>query len=369
MPRPRSSVPAYRLHKGTGQAVCFVDRREVYLGKYDSPESRKRYAELIRRLTAGEPIEPARKPKPAAADAGATVNELLLRFAVEELPRYATAEQFCIRGVMKITRELFGETAVADFGPLALRAVRNAMVAGDPNAVDAAGNPKPRRPWSRSFTNKQTKRLRLIVRWGVSWQLVPQTVADALATVRSLGPGDSEARETTPRRAVPDADITAIRAELRGLARDVFDLLLLTGARSGELLGLRSGDIDRTGEIWRADLAQHKTAHKGKSRTLFFNADAQAILQQYLSADPDRLLFPIRRDSFGAAVKRASIKAGCGPITPHWLRHTVATRLADQLGTEAAQRLLGHADAAMTEHYSRAAERVAADAARSLKIG
>ena len=50
----------------------------------------------------------------------------------------------------------------------------------------------------------------------------------------------------------------------------------------------------------------------------------------------------------------------------HQLRHTVATRLADEMGTEAAQRLLGHAGAAMTEHYSRAAERLAIDAVKRL---
>lgn len=360
MPRRKSSVPSYRLHKSSGQAVCYVDRNEVYLGRYDSPESRLAYATLIQRLMAGETVTTG---KPAAPPS-VTVNELLLRFVTEELPRYAEAERFCLMGAIRITRQLFGESDVVDFGPLALRAVRNAMVAGDPDAV-----PKPRKPWSRSFTNKQTKRLRLVFRWGVSWEMVPQAVADALGAVKSLARGDCDAAESRPRRAVPDADLQSIRAQLSGMTRDLFDLLLLTGARSGELLSLTTSMIDRTGDIWRADLANHKTRRFGHGRTLFFNRDAQALLLSYMSADPDKPLFPVRRDSFGAAVKRAAIKAGAGPITPHHLRHTVATRLADSHGTEAAQRLLGHADSAMTEHYSRAAERLATDAAKSLKIG
>src|SRR5581483_10207218 len=70
--------------------------------------------------------------------------------------------------------------------------------------------------------------------------------------------------------------------KLKPRHRDAFDLLLLTGARPGELIGLTTGAIDRTGEVWRADLAQHKTRHRGKSRTLYFNATAQLILRKYL---------------------------------------------------------------------------------------
>jgi integrase len=229
--------------------------------------------------------------------------------------------------------------------------------------------PKPRKPWSRSFTNKQTKRLRRIFTWGVSWQMVPQPVAAALGTVRSLTPGEFEARETKPRRAVPDEVLKSVRAELSGMVGDLFDLLLLCGCRSGELLGLTTGDIDRRGDIWRAEIRHHKTTRFGHSQTLFFNAEAQSNLLRYLHADPAQPLFSIRRDSFVAAVKRASVKVGGPLVTPHVLRHCVATKLADSLGTEHARRLLGHADALMTLHYSRAVEGVAKEAARSLKLG
>ena len=44
---PRKSVPSYRLHKPSGQARTIIGGRHVYLGKYNSPESRQRYARLI----------------------------------------------------------------------------------------------------------------------------------------------------------------------------------------------------------------------------------------------------------------------------------------------------------------------------------
>lgn len=364
MARPKSAVPAYRLHKGTGQAVVYIDRREHYLGVHGSPESRQKYAEIISHLTGGETgsvHKPTDNPSPVKS-----VASLCLRFVAEKLPGYAEAEQNCHRNAMRILADLFGETPAADFGPLRLRAVRNAMVAGDPHAVDADGKPKPRKPWSRGFINKEIKRIKYLFRWGVSWELVPSSVADALGTVESLKPGESEAPESRPRRSVPDAHLQAVRAVLCEKHRDIFDLLLLTGARPGEIVGLTTGEIDRAGEVWRVELAKHKTAHKGKERKLFFNATAQAILSKYLKADPDSRLFPIRRDTFGAAVKAACTKAGVPEFTPHWLRHTVATRLADDIGTEAVQRLLGHAGKAMTEHYSRAAEKIAINAAKRL---
>jgi hypothetical protein len=52
MPRPRKSVPSYRLHRATGQAIVTLtdepaNRRDVYLGKFGSDESRAEYARVL----------------------------------------------------------------------------------------------------------------------------------------------------------------------------------------------------------------------------------------------------------------------------------------------------------------------------------
>lgn len=347
MSRRKVSVPQYRLHRSTGQACCYVNRKRVYLGVYDSPESKRRYSELIARLQA----EPSRRVVAVPATNSPQpvyLAQLLLKYATEELPRYSRDEQHCQKGVIRIVRQLFGETLANDFGPLKLRTVRDSMLESG---------------WSVGFVNRQVKRLRLMLRWGVSFELASPSVMEGLRTVASLPDPESGSRA---RRAIPQADIEAVRGVLEGLHRDLFDLMLMTGCRSGELVGLASGDINRTGEVWRADLEKHKTSHKGKGRTLFFNSSAQSILKRYLSAKPDQKLFDIRRDTFGKVVKAACLRAGVKPFTPHWLRHTVATRLADEMGVEAAQRLLGHAGRAMTEHYTRAAEKVAIEASRRL---
>ena len=45
MPRPKNTVPTYKLHKASGQAVMRItlpggERKSVYLGVYGSPESK-----------------------------------------------------------------------------------------------------------------------------------------------------------------------------------------------------------------------------------------------------------------------------------------------------------------------------------------
>lgn len=254
------------------------------------------------------------------------------------------AEVDCFRSLARLLVANFGNVPVDKFRALALRELRKEMIAAD---------------WSRGFINKQVGRVRLMFRVGASLELVdPDTVA-SLKTLPPLMPYESNARETEPRKAVTAADLKAVRAILPPLHRDIFDLLLLTGARPGEIMGLTTGLIQREGDVWRSELKFHKNMRRGKSRVLFFSAPAQGILWKYLTLDPDQYLFSIRPASFSGAMKRHCIKAGVTPFVPHQLRHTVATILADDLGLEVAQRVLGHSEIAMTSHYSLAAEKKA----------
>ena len=110
--------------------------------------------------------------------------------------------------------------------------------------------------------------------------------------------------------------------------------------------------IDRSGPVWVARMSDHKTAHHGKERLLFFGPKAQLILRRYLKDDPDCKLFPIRRDSYGQTVRNACKRLKISVWTPHWLRHNAATRLREQYGLEVAQVMLGHAKADMTQLYA-----------------
>jgi hypothetical protein len=44
----KKSVPAFRFHKASGQARTMIDGRHVYLGKYNSFESRQKISAVAR---------------------------------------------------------------------------------------------------------------------------------------------------------------------------------------------------------------------------------------------------------------------------------------------------------------------------------
>jgi hypothetical protein len=41
-------VPQYRLRCGSGQAVVYVNGRDVYIGVHGTPEGREKYKEIVR---------------------------------------------------------------------------------------------------------------------------------------------------------------------------------------------------------------------------------------------------------------------------------------------------------------------------------
>jgi hypothetical protein len=40
-------TPKYRLHKGRGQALVQINGKQIYLGKYNSKESKEEYRRLV----------------------------------------------------------------------------------------------------------------------------------------------------------------------------------------------------------------------------------------------------------------------------------------------------------------------------------
>src|SRR5262245_48732356 len=87
MPRPRNHVPAYRLHKQSGQAIVTVTvngkRRDILLGKHGSPESQEEYARVLARLRAGGPSAAVE----LSTKSDITISELVLAYATRDQSR------------------------------------------------------------------------------------------------------------------------------------------------------------------------------------------------------------------------------------------------------------------------------------------
>ncbi len=354
------ALPTIRLHKPSGQARIRWQGRELYLGRHGSRESQQRFADFVSRVAAG--VDPfadsgdGRTGQDSSTPPKHTLstNELCVAFLQHAKQHYRkpdgrlTDEYHCFTSAIAPLAELHGITSVSDFGPLALKAVRQLMVG---------------RGWSRKYINKSVGRIRRIFRFGVENELVPAEVFQRLSAVTPLLAGRTSAPDYPLRHPVAPEHLEAVRQRVTPLVRDLIDLQLLTGTRSGELLQLTSNMILRSETVWVAELTDHKTAHHGKLRRIYFGAKAQAILQKYPLDRSDAEIFEIRRDTYSRNVKAACVAAGVPPWSPHWLRHTAAARLRDAFGLEVAQALLGHSKLDMTQHYAGLAHAQALEAA------
>ena len=351
MPRKKNVLPSYLLHKMSGQARVRINGRDHLLGPFGSEESRVKYGKLISQAAGGLSVDPLAKNH-NTADSGLSVAELLLAFKRHADGYYCkdgkkTAEVDCFKSAMRAVRELFALIPARDFSPLNLKTVQQKYV--------AAG-------WSRGFANKSMNRVRHVFKWAVGEGLVPVTTWQALQAVSPLKAGHTTAHDYKRREAVSAEHLEAVRPHLLTHHRDLFDLMRATGARPSELIGLTMADIDMTGEIWIANLADHKNAHRGLARKLFFGPKSQLILRRCPATGP---LFSCRRPTFSLAVKVACVAAKVPPFVPYCLRHSKATELRDAIGIESAQATLGHAQPSMTARYSSKMDKLAIAAAKA----
>jgi integrase len=366
----------------------------VLLGKYNSPESKSEYARIIaEHKVAGC----ASLPGSDAPDL--TVNELLVKYLAHAGRYYRDAdgrsckELLCVKDAARSLRQLYGHTLATEFGPLALKAVRAAMV--------EAG-------LARSVVNARVNRVRRIWKWAASEELVPLATYQALTTVAGLVRGRCEARETEPIRPVDPADVAATLPYLGPTVAAMVRLQQLTGMRPGEVVRLRADELDRSGPVWRFVPRRHKTAYRGRERTIYVGPAGQKLLAPWLDRAGEGFVFspareredrfarmrtarrsrvqpsqadrrkkrPARQpgeryspESYCRAIATGIRKANrgrvdlpadfVGPTLPpvrHWhpnqLRHSFATAVRESHGLEAAQVLLGHARADVTQVYA-----------------
>ena len=281
MPTLTKRVPAYRLHKASDQAMVTLNCVDHYLGPFGSEESRAKYDRLLSEwLSAGRYLAPV---SPAGTTPSIAVNDLILRFW-EHIASYyrrpdgtPTSEPAHFRGVLKLTRRLYGSTAAIEFGPSRLRAVRQAMID---------------RGWSRRHINHQVRRLTMMFKFAGAQELLPASVYEQLRLVEGLKRGRSTAREM-PRKLPADPRlIDVVRPFVSRQVWTMIQLQLLCGCRPGEIVILRGSELDRRGTTWKYRPEQHKTAHHGRSKTIYLGPRAQQLLQPFLEGrDPEAFVF------------------------------------------------------------------------------
>lgn len=410
MPKLARSVPSYRRHKQSGQAIVTLAGRDHLLGPYGSPASQEKYNRVV-----AEWMVAGRQSRPTDAAAAITVAEIIAGYWDHAQGYYRRADGTptddtkSIKKALGPLRRLYAPTEAAVFGPLALKAARDEMI---------------RMGWCRTYINSQIGRIRRMFKWAVENELVPPAVHQGLVAVVGLKAGRCEAPESAPVRAIStevvDATLPFVSRQVAAMIR----VQLLTGMRPGEVCLMRCTELDMSGDLWRYAPSSHKTAHHGHERLIYLGSRSQEIIKPFLKADVQAFLFspadaeaerrvsrkrgkrdPQKRPgqrytvtSYCRAIQRACAaafpppdhlarrrveaagrkhkstrrettaewKTRLGPELwaalkawrqehrwhPHQLRHTAATELRRKYGLEAAQVILGHKQLTVTQVYA-----------------
>jgi integrase len=377
MPRRPNPVPAYTLHKPSGNARVRIDGRDFYLGAFGSEESRRKYGELLARHSAGPPAtRPVDPLAPSGGDdPGPSVAEVALAFTRHAEQHYRkrgrlTSEVAAYRSIIGILTELFGLTPLKDFGPACLKVCRAQMI---------------ELGWVRSSVNRGVGRIRHVVKWAVAEELVGPQVLTGLTAVAPLRIGRSVAHEAEAVTPVADALVDQTIPHLPALVADMVRVQRLTGMRPGEVCGMTWDEVDTSGDVWLFRPTDHKLLHHGKARVVAIGPAAQAVLLRHRRLTGP--VFPGRGGAFTTAAYRRAITRACEVVFgmpeslhnpdpeldadalalvnrkaakwreahcwhPNQLRHRFATELRKTAGLDAVAAALGHTQLRTTQVYA-----------------
>ena len=389
MSRPKNKIPSYLPHPASGQARVRVNGHDIYLGPYDSPESKQAYARFL-----AENVGNGQAPTITIPTGGVmTVAALVVKYDDFAQTYYVkngvlTDERYAIKAATAPLVRLYGDTLADEFGPKKLKAVRQEIIAkGRKRKKKHTGE-----PLTRKYVNYQTASIVRMFKWAVEEELVPVTVYQSLKAVAALRKGRTkEVLESTKIKPVPEEHIPPVLKELPAQVASMVQVQRLAGMRPDEVTIMRPCDIDRTSEIWSYTPLTHKTEHHEIEKVILLGPKAQAILKPWLDRDATAYLFSpkevrearllsrrkeetVRRrttkrprkrrrpnrlprdhyddESYCQAVERACKRAKVPKWTPGRLRHNAGTHVRSKFGAEAAQLVLGHQNLSTTEIYA-----------------
>ncbi|MBA3484734.1 MAG: site-specific integrase [Pirellulales bacterium] len=379
-----------------------MNGRDHYLGPHGTKASKLEYDRLIT-----EWLSSGRSHSFGSTSPALTVVELLadyLKYAASYYGKGPQSEYPHIVRALRPLKELYGRTAVEDFGVLQFKSVRE----------KAATSGR-----SRTYVNGIMGRVVRMFKWAAAEGLIPASIHQNLAIVPGLRRGKCDLHDPDPILPVDDVIVEDTLPHLSDIVADMVRLQRSTGMRPAEVCILRPCDLDRSGEVWVYRPSHHKTKHHGRARAVPIGPKGQEVLLRYLARGPEDFCFrPIDSESKRRAARHAARKTplscgnkpgsnrkrkpkrsagdcyttcsyrraihrACDKAFPHptlgdavvfklrkeelkelrdwqsehrWapnqLRHAAATEVRREFGLEAAQVILGHSQANVTEIYA-----------------
>jgi len=178
-----------------------------------------------------------------------------------------TGEGANVRVALKDFRAMFGGKDAAKLTPADIRAYRAGLVG---------------RGLTRQGAEKYTNLVKRFIAWAELEGHIPVEVSARCCKVEVMRPGEGGAREADGVDAAPEEHIAKAKEHLPQVVRDMIDVLLLTGARVGEVCNMQPVLIDITREPWLYQPGRHKNAWRGKRRVVLLGPQARRIIQPYL---------------------------------------------------------------------------------------
>lgn len=285
---PAGTPPSYRKHS-SGQACVTVRdssgrRREILLGPWDSRESKTKYARILAEHATGQGHVSSRGGNSRNSNEP-KVNTIVLAYYKHAESYYrapqdgSSLELHNIKTALRPVRKLYGRTPAREFGPLALRAVRESMI---------------RSGLAYTTINARINRIRRVFRWAGSVELIPGTVNHNLQTVEPLQRGRSKARDPEEIKPVPIEHVEKTFPFMPRPVAAMARLQLLCGCRAGEVMAMRGRDLVVGSPNWEYRPAHHKNDWRGHDRVIPLGPKAQAIVKEFLTPDLDAYLFSPR---------------------------------------------------------------------------
>jgi integrase len=336
----RPGKPWFRASKGTWYVT--VDGKKVSLG-VKGEDNEKAAIKAWHRLMAGLPVEaepePPQEPMPEAkaepvvkAEGEPTVAEIVKAFLADAEGRVKTKTLAWYRD--------FLEPFSVKHGRLKADALTPVLAEG------YARKPE----WSDSTRHDFLGTLAGAFKWAVRARLIQRSPVDGLRRPVKASRGAEALISPEEHARLCQGASPQFRLFLQ--------VLYAVGCRPGEAAAITADNFDAEAGV--VCLKAHKTAHKGKSRTLYLTPDVVALLVKQQEQSPTG---PLLRNRNGKpwtewaivkAMKYAREKAGISHAIAYGLRHSFATDALEK-GVPDAQvaELLGHSGTAMLhKHYA-----------------
>ena len=233
--------------------------KDLYLGPYNSPASREEYRRVVELVARHGGVYPS------AVAADVTVAKALVLYLREADRRYRDANGGPTRGLDDVKRmsRLLRTHAdpterLAAFTVAKLKTVQTAL------AVKHV----------RVQVKKWMVQFRLFARWLCLEDYLPLEQKEKLVALPGLRAGRVGVREGKGRRAADPKAVEKVLPFLAPALAAAVQAIRWSGARPSEILGMRAGEVDTSGEVWKFTPTRHKGAWRNKHRAIYIGPES-----------------------------------------------------------------------------------------------